>query len=63
MSRETAPNNRQEFVYLPEPLMTPEEVCDWLGICRSTLDECPRPISWCKSSGEAGSVGWERSLQ
>lgn len=23
----------------------------------------PRPISWCKSSGEAGSVGWERSLQ
>jgi hypothetical protein len=24
---------------------------------------CPRPISWCKSSGEAGSVGWERSLQ
>lgn len=27
------------------------------------IDRRPRPISWCKSSGEAGSVGWERSLQ
>jgi hypothetical protein len=28
-----------------------------------SLLQSPRPISWCKSSGEAGSVGWERSLQ
>jgi branched-chain amino acid transport system permease protein len=28
-----------------------------------TIGPSPRPISWCKSSGEAGSVGWERSLQ
>lgn len=32
------------------------------GRCEHCLTG-PRPISWCKSSGEAGSVGWERSLQ